>query len=139
MKKNKIQVVVVGAIRHNSRYLLTKRHEPSSPLTHNTWQLPGGALEYNETVKDALVREIREETGLDVEIASPAIIHDNIVDQWRWHGVTITYVCRPTSDNPRITLDHEATEYRWLTYEEALRLNLHFGTKEILQEVENFK
>ncbi len=137
-RKQKIQVVVVGAVRHNGKYLLTKRYEPRTPLTHNTWQLPGGGLEYNETVKEALLREIREETGLDVEITSPAIVCDNIVNKWKWHGVTITYVCKSKSDDLQIKLDDEATEFTWATYEEALKLNLHFGTEDILQEAEKF-
>ncbi len=139
MRKGKIQVVVVAAIRHNGKYLLTKRYNPRTKLTHNTWQLPGGGLEYNETVQEALLREIREETGLEVKIISPAIVCDSIIDKWKWHGVIVSYVCRLATANSQIKLDKEATEYKWVTYDDALTMNLHFGTEGILVEAQKYR
>lgn len=134
--KNNIQVVVVAIIKNKGKYLLTKRYEPTVPLTHETWQLPGGGLEFNETVTACLIREVREELNVEVDIVSKPIIRDNIIDEWGWHGVTIAYVCKLKNEDAKIALNHEATEYKWLSYKEAASSKLHFGTSELLQEAE---
>ena len=58
--------VVAGAIRRNGRYLLGKR--PPVGLLGGLWEFPGGKVQPGETHEQALVREVREELGLDVEV-----------------------------------------------------------------------
>jgi ADP-ribose pyrophosphatase YjhB (NUDIX family) len=137
--ENKIRVVVVAIIKNKDKYLLTKRYEPKRLLTHETWQLPGGGLKFNETANECLVREIREELGVEIETISQPIVVDNIVKEENWHGVTLAYICRLQDKNAKIILNHEATEYKWLSYEESKTYRLHFGTLEMLAEAEKLK
>src|SRR3954463_6150734 len=63
-------VPCVGAVVHDAagRLLLIRRgHEPSRGL----WSLPGGRIEAGETAEQAVVREVREETGLEVRVGEP--------------------------------------------------------------------
>ena len=68
-----IMPVVCGVIVKNNKFLLTKRAddewgEDFEEVKAFPWQIPGGGLEFGESVEECLHREIKEETGLNVEI-----------------------------------------------------------------------
>jgi A/G-specific adenine glycosylase len=60
--------IVVAVVRRNGRYLIGKR--PTSGLLGGLWEFPGGKIEPGETHEQALVREVREETGLEVSVGA---------------------------------------------------------------------
>ena len=88
-------VISVGAIILNGdAVLLVKRgHEPLK----GAWSLPGGAVELGETLEAALVREVREETCLDVDVGPIVEIFDRISRDARgrvkYHYVIVDYLC----------------------------------------------
>ena len=58
------QLVVAAAVLHQGRVLVQQRAHP--PLTAGRWELPGGRVEPNESARDALVRECREELAVEI-------------------------------------------------------------------------
>lgn len=134
--RKRIQVVVVSLIKNGDKYLLTKRYDPRNKSVHNSWQLPGGGLEFHETVVDCAVREAKEETGLDVQIVKIIpFIHEKIFFKSGWHGVAIAFLCTLRDKNQQIVLNHEATAYNWYTLEEVDALRLHHGTKAFFEKI----
>jgi len=87
-------VVGVGAVVLRGRdVLLIKRGK--EPL-RGRWLIPGGAVELGETLQEALVREVREETGLDVIPRDVVLVFDRIDRDGadvRFHYVIVDYVC----------------------------------------------
>jgi len=69
------------------------RHR-SGPSTYHL--LPGGGVDYRETLRDALVREVAEETGVRVEVGRPLVINDTIDPRGPRHVVNITFECTVT-------------------------------------------
>ncbi len=90
-------MVGVGAVvLDGGRVLLIKRaHEPLK----GQWSLPGGGVEVGETLEQAIVREVQEETGLDVDVGPIADVIDRIDRDSEGgvehHFVLVDFVCRP--------------------------------------------
>ena len=78
----------VGAVvlRADSVCLVRRAHPPSA----GQWSLPGGKVEHGETLSAALRREVREETGLDVEVGELVEVVEILDDG---HYVVLDYVC----------------------------------------------
>jgi 8-oxo-dGTP diphosphatase len=88
MKHKQIHVVVAVITNDSNEVFITRRH-PDSHLG-GLWEFPGGKVEHNETVQDALVRELQEEAGIKISQARPLIrvhhdYHDKsvLLDVWK--------------------------------------------------------
>lgn len=106
-------LVGVGAvIVHQGRVLLIQRGtEPSK----GKWSIPGGLIDVGETLTEAVVREIREETGLEVEPLELIELLDRILrdgDRVRYHYVIADYVCRVVGGSLQAASD--AAAVRWV-------------------------
>jgi 8-oxo-dGTP diphosphatase len=126
-------LVGVGAIIiDKGRVLLVKRGHP--PLA-GEWSIPGGALEVGEMVREAAVREVKEETGLGVEPAELLGVYDRVLrdDAGRilYHYVLIDFLCRRVAGESQPAGDAE--EARWFTPEEAGKLPLAKDTAEVIR------
>jgi len=90
--------VGVGAVivREGKVLLVRRKHEPLA----GQWSLPGGAVEVGETLEACLVREMLEETGLEVSVGPVIEVLDRITrdDEGRvmYHFVLVDYLCWPT-------------------------------------------
>ncbi len=111
-------IVGVGAVIVNDgRVLLVRRgHEPLK----GEWSLPGGAVEVGETLRTAVAREVREETGLDVDVGPIVEVLDRIrlddEGRVRYHFVLIDYLCRPVGGS--LACASDADEARWAVLDE---------------------
>ncbi len=85
--------------------LVKRRFEPLA----GQWSLPGGAVDVGETLEAAIVREVAEETGLSVAVASMIEVFDRILldpqGRAQYHFVLVDYVCRPTGGTLRAGSD----------------------------------
>ena len=127
-------LVGVGAIIiEEDRVLLIKRARP--PLLAQ-WSIPGGALEVGELVREAVVREAREETGLVVEPGELLGVYDRVVrdakQRVQYHYVLIDFLCR--SAGGELAAADDAAEVRWFTREELPGLKLAEDTLEVIRK-----
>jgi len=126
-------LVGVGAIIiEGDRVVLVKRGHP--PLA-GEWSIPGGVLEVGETLREAAVREAREETGMAVETADLLGVYDRVLrdgdGRTKYHYVLIDFLCQRVGGEPRAAED--ADEARWFTREEVAGLPLAKDTAEVIQ------
>jgi 8-oxo-dGTP diphosphatase len=106
-------LVGVGAIVVRDAHVLIVRRG-TEPLKGH-WTLPGGMLEVGEALTAGVVREVREETGLDVEPIELIELLDRIHregDRVRYHYVIADYLCRVTGGQLRAASDADAV--RWV-------------------------
>jgi ADP-ribose pyrophosphatase YjhB (NUDIX family) len=114
-------LVGVGAvIVEAGRVLLVRRG--TEPMKGH-WSLPGGLLELGESLRDGVIREVREETGLIVEPIELIELLDRIHrlkedggDRVRYHYVIADYLCRVAGGDLQAASD--ATAVRWVEREE---------------------
>lgn len=109
------RVVVGGAVLDAGRLLAARRTAP--PALAGRWELPGGKVEPGETVRDALVRELREELGVSVEPLQ------RVPGAWPLgNGLTLhVWTARLLAGTPRPLQDHDAL--RWLLPAETAALD----------------
>jgi 8-oxo-dGTP diphosphatase len=129
-----IPLVGVGAIIiEESRVLLVKRAHP--PLQAQ-WSIPGGVLEVGELVREAAVRETREETGLIVEPSDLLGVYDRILrtpeKRVQYHYVLIDFLCRRVGGE--LAAADDAAEVRWFTHDELPPLKLAEDTLDVIRK-----
>ena len=118
-------IVGVGAvIVYAGKILLEKRgNEPSK----GKWTIPGGLVELGENIEHAVIRETKEETGLDV--AEPHLIDvvDNVdldaAGKVKYHFVIADYLVKLKSDAAFLAAS-DAEELRWVSFDEVETLDL---------------
>lgn len=105
-------VVVDALVIKNKQILLVKRG-PGSVIEIGKWALPGGYLEMDETCEQAVVREVREETGYNCEVIELFRLNDNPkrpVENNR-QNVSVIYLVKPLE---KVGIpDHEISEIKW--------------------------
>ncbi len=133
--ENRPPISTVGGLIFNGRgeMLMIRTHKWS-----NLWGIPGGKIKWGEGSEAALRREILEETALkitDIEfvlvqdcIHSPEFYHDA-------HFVLLNYTCRCLAKKPKVVLNDEGREFRWLNFAGAKKLPLNTPTKILLAAV----
>ena len=126
-------MVGVGAvIVDQGRVVLVKRaHLPMV----GEWSIPGGAVELGETVREAMIREAREETGLDVQpMALLGVIDRVIRDENKsvlYHYVLVDYYCRPIGGE--LCAGSDCDGARWFSLGEVAKLPLPNDTAEVVR------
>ena len=125
-------IATVGALLHDEqgRVLLVRTHKWG-----NRWGIPGGKIREGEASLDALRREIREETALEITDIRFAMAQDCIHSpefHQPSHFILLNYLARARPGAVR--LNHEAEEFRWLHPADALTLPLNQPTRILLAE-----
>jgi ADP-ribose pyrophosphatase YjhB (NUDIX family) len=127
-------ILGVGAVIIDAgRVLLVERaHEPLK----GEWSLPGGAVDVGETVLDAVHREVREETGLEVALGPLVEVVNRITHdaegRVEYHFVILDYVCRPTGG--RLAPASDAAAAQWARREDVGRFGLTAIARAVIEK-----
>ena len=101
--KEKFPRLTVDAIilTEDSIVLIKRKNTPFQGM----WALPGGFVECGETVENAVKREVREETGLDIEIERLTGVYSDPDRDPRGHTVSVCFLCKPVGGTLRASTD----------------------------------
>jgi 8-oxo-dGTP diphosphatase len=131
-------VAVIGVVKlknngddHNYRILLLKRNAQrrTSP---NKWQTPSGFINEGESAEEAVLREVKEETGLDGVIERSGAVFE-VADEWaRW--IIIPFLILVNSEEVAIDT-REHSEFRWVKVKQVSSFECVKGIEEDLKAV----
>lgn len=130
-----MKVIVGGVIEKDGKVLLVQEKQE---ICYGKWNLPAGHLDHNESIMQGAVREIKEETGCDVELTGVATIANRILQDDIF--IEIIFATKLLNESIKINLE-EILDVKWWDIEDILNnmddklRNLNF----IKQPIKNIK
>ena len=124
-------------ILKDGKVLLGKRHddpEKADSMLHGegTWTFPGGKADFQESLLDMAVRELKEETDMDVDpkdLDVFSVTNDRVPDN---HFVTIGFLTKKFRGEPKVMEPDEITDWKWFPLHD-LPENMFFPCKKMIQ------
>ncbi len=137
------QVIGVGAgalIFDSRNRLLLSLRGAGAKNEAGKWEIPGGAIEFGETIEDGLKREVEEELAIKIKVGEMLQLCNHILPDEGQHWVSPTYLCEIVAGTPTIQEPEKCEKIGWFTVAEAELLPLAQVTRqdiEILKSRQN--
>lgn len=109
-----MQVIVGGIIEKDGKYLLVQEAQKKA---YKKWNFPAGHLDFNETLKQGAIREIKEETGCDVELDGVCYIANKVLEDDLF--VMIVFNAKLVKENIEFDKE-EILDVKWFDYDEIV-------------------
>jgi len=129
----KIGVSQKAVISNREGKFLIIHRTATAPSNPNKWDLPGGDLDFGEDAINGLIREVKEETGLEIKDIKPFDVESHIDENGEF-WVTIAYKAKTASDKVVLSFEHD--EFRWVTVQEFLKLESSNKLKHFINNLE---
>jgi 8-oxo-dGTP pyrophosphatase MutT (NUDIX family) len=121
------KLAVYGAVIREGKALLLHRKEP------DVWEFPGGNIKFGEHPQHAALREVKEETGLQVSVSG--VLIGSIVRPDGVHEICLVYLCNPQTAQVRLG-EPDHLEYGWFSLKDVKELkNLATSVRSVLDEL----
>lgn len=117
MEQQKLPKVGVGAVildEANKVLLVLRKKAPEA----GCWSLPGGKVDYMETIENAIMREIKEELGVEIEITQLVCVTNHIIQSEDVHYVAPTFTARITNGEVQNREPHALEDVQWFSINE---------------------
>lgn len=101
------------------------------------WSIPGGRVELFETFEEAVKREVKEETGVEVEIISLLGICDHIIKNEERHWVSPSYLCKIVEGEPQILEPTKHLDMKWFSLDK-LPEKITITTKDAIRNYKKY-
>ncbi|NES81337.1 MAG: NUDIX domain-containing protein [Moorea sp. SIO2B7] len=132
LSNNRFPVLTVGALvkSPSDRILIVKTTKWTG-----LWGVPGGKVEWGESLEGALLREFREEVGLELKDIRFALLQEAIIDSQFYkeaHFALVNYYAQSTTEN--VIPNEEIVTWEWVTPQEAFDYPLNSYTRILIED-----
>lgn len=127
-----VAVYVCGMVRKNNAVLLLYRSHTKHHT--NVWEMPGGNLDHNETIIDAVRRELHEELGIEVDTSALTLVHVLHTHGTDTHKIGFYFVADTWHGQPYNKEPHKHREIAWFTLD-ALPEDISASARQVLRHV----
>ena len=124
-------VAVRAVIKKDEKFLIIREAgDYAGGTNHGKYDFPGGKIKPGENIREAILRETREEVGLDVKIGKPFFVTEwgHVIKGEQIQIIGIFYLCEPLKSE--IVLGADFDDYKWVSLDEYSKLPLINATKE---------
>ena len=129
MPEQKPRLTSAVLVVHEGKYLLGQRNKENY---NNYWVIPGGGVNFGETLQDAAIREIKEETNLDVEIIRQICYKEIINVPGNYHSIVFYYLARPKHTD--IKAKDDVSMVKFFDIEEIKKLKIAESVEMVLKD-----
>ena len=126
-------LVVDGIVIRDNEILLVRRKKKQFEPFEGYWAVPGGFVERGERLKDGVVREILEETGIKVTPGKIIGIYDDPKRDSRGHMVSVAFLCSPKGGRLK-PQPEEVSDVRFFPVPEIRKLKIAFDHRKIIRD-----
>jgi 8-oxo-dGTP diphosphatase len=133
MESQKPRITSAVLVMHDGKFLLAERNKENY---RGYWVIPGGGVEFGETTKDAAIREIKEETNLDVDIIKLIGYKEIINVPGKYHSLVFFYLAKPkhTDIKTAVKPEEDISSAKFFTIDELKKLKLAESAEWALKE-----
>src|SRR3989344_4832586 len=121
MKNKTPKIIAAGLVKKGDKYLLIKEILSSG---NPFWIVPGGKVDYGETLEQAVIREIQEEVGLTAKKVEFLIFKEAIFPDFGYHSLIFFYLINSFTGKLKITETDQILAAKFFTKKEALKQDL---------------
>ncbi len=134
---NKQIVIFSGCLVKDGKILMVQRDEEECEDAHMKWEFPGGKVDFGETPEQAIEREFKEETGIEVKAVKLMPYVQTVYWDYEWgkqQTICFIFICEYVKEVEYVK-DHHVNKIAWYTPDEILKLQSLPGTEEIIEHV----
>lgn len=126
--------MVVGAVIVKDDKVLILQRSADETTYPNLWELPSGKKEESESVEQTLVREVKEEAGIEISaVEQIAAFNYQIEKEFEVHNCTqINFLATAEKSDVVLSLEHQ--HWRWISEEEINDYGISESTKEVIRK-----
>ncbi len=117
---DKKQVITACVFLHKDGKVLIGKRSKTKSFLPGKWELPGGHVEFGETVEECLKRELREEFNMDINLDKLFAEYTYVMNDGKDHVIEVLYFATMKNSNQKIKINkNEIEEYKWIFKDEV--------------------